>query len=336
VASPLIALTEVVRSGKVESVHLGAAIVADGDGQIVAQAGPGELASYLRSAAKPVQLLAMLESGLEREVTLTGEELAVCAASHGGEPGHVAAVRRLLARAGLDESLLRCGAAEPLDAEARAELVRAGTAPGAVHNNCSGKHAAMLICCAANGWPLDTYLAPTHPLQERIAGRVRDLAGAEPAIGIDGCGVPTFYLSLEAAAVMTARLMASAVRDGPAARIVAAMTGHPWFTSGSRRLAFALMRSVPGVLAKEGAEGFFVVGLPAERSVWGRPVALALKVADGAGEDARGREPAVIRAVLDIAALSDDERERLEPLASPPLYNAAGRIVGVVRGVLKL
>jgi L-asparaginase II len=332
----LVPVVDVIRSGVVESRHLGAAVVADPGGRILAHAGDPALASYLRSAAKPFQLLRMLESGLESGGAIPGSELALCAASHGGEEEHVAGVRRLLGRAGLDERQLRCGAHAPLDPEAARVLARAGRGPEAVHNNCSGKHAAMLITSASNGWPLESYLERGHPLQSAILAKVIDLAACVPGEGVDGCGVPTYFLPLVAAARMTASLMGLAEGDGPARRVVGVMTANPWYTSGSRRLAFKLMREVPGLLAKEGAEGFFIVGVPSDRSPFGGPVGLAIKVIDGAGEGARGREPAVASALLSLGIASSEERPQLAALATEPLRNVAGRVIGEVRGVLQL
>lgn len=333
----LVALTEVRRSGRVESRHLGAAVVVGADGRWLASAGPPELATYLRSAAKPFQLLTMLEHGLERSVTLLEPELAVCAASHGGEGEHVATVRGLLSRAGLGEELLLCGGHWPLEDAARDALLREGlTAPLPIHNNCSGKHTAMLITSATNGWPLATYLAPDHPLQARIEGVVAAMAGERPGIGVDGCGVPTYFLSLAGTARAVAALMARAAEHGAARRVVQAMTSHPWLTSGTHRLAYLLMQACPGLLAKEGAEGFFEVGIPVDRSPWGVAAGFALKVQDGAGEYARGREPAVASALLSLGVVRDAERPAVEALAVPPLRNVAGRVIGEVRGVLEL
>lgn len=320
-----------------ESRHLGAAVVADASGRVLAHAGPGQLATYLRSAAKPFQLLTMLELGLERTLTLGGEELAICAASHGGEPGHVLVVRSLLHRAGLGEELLQCGSHWPLEEPARDALLREGaSAPLPIHNNCSGKHTAMLVTSAVNGWPLATYLAPDHPLQARIEGVVGAMAGERPGIGVDGCGVPTYFLSLAGTARAVAALMVRAQEEGAARRVVRAMTGHPWYTSGTHRLAYLLMEACPGLLAKEGAEGFFEVGIPADRSPWGLPVGFALKVLDGAGEGARGREPAVASALLSLGVVRAEERSAVGALAAPPLRNVAGRVIGEVRGVLQL
>lgn len=294
------------------------------------------MSTYLRSAAKPFQLLAMLEMGLGNSLSLDAHELAVCAASHGGEGGHVLTVRRLLTRSGLGEAMLQCGGHWPLEDAARDELLRAGLRePLPIHNNCSGKHTAMLLTCVANGWPLEAYLEPDHPLQKRIESRMADLAGEAPGVGVDGCGVPTFYHSLAGTARAVAVLMAEATRGGAAGSVVAAMTSHPWYTSGTHRLGYLLMKACPGLLAKEGAEGFFVVGIPSDRSPWGVPVGLALKVADGAGECARGREPAVASALLSLGVARHDEQGAVEALAAPPLCNVAGRVIGEIRGVLR-
>jgi L-asparaginase II len=336
VAAKLAVISQVWRSGRIESVHLGAAAVADASGRLLARAGDPSLSTYLRSAAKPVQLAAMLKAGLERVLPLTGAELALCAASHGGEPGHVELVSRLLSRGGLGEHDLSCGAAWPLDGEAARQLHRSGRQATALHNNCSGKHAAMLLTCRANDWPLASYTAPEHPLQQMITAEVAALAGSAPGVGVDGCGVPTFYLPLYAAARMTAALMERAESEELAHRVIAAMTAHPWFTSGSQRLPYQLMQAVPQLLAKEGAEGFFVVGIPRQRSPWGRAVALAMKVLDGAGEEARGREPGVLAALVSLDVLSKGERELLHARANPPIHNSPGEVVGEVRGVLRL
>lgn len=330
----LVRLSEVVRSGRVESIHFGAAVVSDASGSILASAGPPSLGTYLRSAAKPVQLLTMLEVGLQRHLRLTDEELAVAAASHGGETGHVATVRALLNRAGLGEDLLRCGASAPLDGIAHEALLRAGESVSSIHNNCSGKHAAMLITCKANDWPLDSYLEPDHPLQLRIAAKVSEFAGEAAAVGVDGCGVPTFYLPLVGGARAVATLMERAEDGGEAGRVVVAMTTRPWFTSGTHRLAFRLMSLVPGLLAKEGAEGYFVVGIPRNRSPWGRAVGLAVKVIDGGGEGVRGREPAVASALLSLGVARPGEEHGLKELSRAAVVNAAGREVGEIRGLL--
>lgn len=329
-------VSEVWRSGRVESIHRGCAAVAEPGGRILALAGDPGMRSYLRSAAKPVQLLVMLEEGLDQVEGLDHRSLAVMAASHGGEPNHIALVEGLLARAGLAPADLQCGASPPLEEEAATELLRGGHTPRPIHNNCSGKHAAMLWTCRVRGWPTSTYLEPTHPLQVAITTRIAALAGEEPGIGVDGCSVPTFFVSVAGAARMTARLMELASVPGPAARVVSAMTAEPWYTSATSRFPFLLMAAAPALLAKEGAEGFFIVGIPAHRSPWGCAAGFALKVVDGAGERARGREPGIVHALQAAGVLSAREAARLEGVLKTRLVNAAGRVVGEIRGTLAL
>lgn len=331
-----VSVCEVTRSGRVESVHLGCAAIADSGGSLLAQAGDASLRTYVRSAAKPIQLLAMLEAGLDPGNSLDSRSLAIMAASHGGEPGHVDLVRSLLDKAGLESRDLRCGPAEPLENSASRRLLQQGTPADSVHNNCSGKHTAMLWTCRHRGWPTSAYLEPNHPLQQSITSRVAELAGEEPQLGIDGCSVPTFFLSVAAAARMMARFSELAERPGPAARVFSAMTQQPWFTSGTSRLPYLLMAGAPGLLAKEGAEGFFVVGIPADRSPWGRAAGFAMKVLDGSGEGQRGREPGVVSALMAAGVLSSHEVARLKHLSRPPLTNASGRVVGETVGTLLL
>lgn len=276
----------------------------------------------------------MLEEGLGRCAYLDERSLALMAASHGGEPGHVRLVHELLSRAGLHTSQLLCGPAPPLDETAHQELIRLGESPREVHNNCSGKHTAMLLTCQVRGWPLERYLDRDHPLQQAILTRISDLTGEDPGVGVDGCSAPTFFVTVMGAARMTARFMERAREGGWADRVLHAMTSQPWFTSGSCRLAYRLMTAAPGLLAKEGAEGFFIVGIPAERSPWGGAAGMALKVLDGGGESQRGREPAVLAALRSAGVLDGQEFANLAPLASPRLINAAGLDVGEVRGVL--
>jgi L-asparaginase II len=284
-------------------------VLANAAGAAVAVAGDPSRASYLRSAAKPIQLLTMLEEGLGECTHLDDRSLALMAASHGGEPGHVRLVQELLDQAGLHPSQLLCGPAPPLDEAAHRELIHLGEPPREVHNNCSGKHTAMLLTCQVRGWPLEQYLDRDHPLQQAILKRIAGLTGEAPGVGVDGCSVPTFFVTVMGAARMTARFMESTRHGGWAGRVLDAMTRQPWFTSGSCRLAYRLMTAAPGLLAKEGAEGFFIVGIPAARSPWGGPAGLALKVLDGGGDVQRGREPAILAAltsagVLDLHVLS--------------------------------
>jgi len=260
-------IAEVVRSGFVESVHHGSVAVLGGQSR-----GDVTRPVFPRSANKPLQTVGMLRAGL---VPRDGADLALISGSHFGEPLHVLRVREMLAAAGLEESALGCPAALPLAESARDAWLRAGGGPAPIMMNCSGKHAGMLATCVANGWPLDSYLDPKHPLQLAIADAVTDLAG-EPiaAVGVDGCGAPVLAFSLTALAGAFVRLVAA--EPGTAERRVAdEMRAHPELVAGTGAEDTVLMGAVPGLLAKGGAEGVVVAAVPGVGAV-------ALKIEDGA------------------------------------------------------
>jgi L-asparaginase II len=263
-------LVEVVRSGLVESRHRGHLVALSADGSVALELGDVHSPVYGRSANKPLQATAMVELGLD----LPPELLSLVCASHNGEPVHVAGVREILARAGLDEALLRNTPDLPLHVPSAHEVLRAGGGKARVLQNCSGKHAGMLTTCVVNSWPTDGYLAPDHPLQAAITATVERLAGERAGhIGVDGCGAPAHAVSLVALAQSFARL--AGAPDGTAtARVCAAMTDHPDMVGGTGRDVTALMAGVPGLVAKDGAEGVLAAALPDGRAV-------ALKIADG-------------------------------------------------------
>ncbi len=276
-------LAEVIRSGFAESRHRGSVLILGADGGPALAAGQVTGPMFPRSVNKPLQAAALLRAGLD----LDGKLLALAAASHSGEDFHVAGVREILARAGLAESALRCPPALPMDERAQREVLRAGGGPDRVHMNCSGKHAAMLACCVAAGWPVDSYLDPAHPVQVAIRRTLEELAGEHSqAVGVDGCGAPLFALSLTGVA-RALRVLVTAAAGTPERRVADAMRAHPDWTSGSRRPERALMAAVPGLLVKSGAEGAEGLALADGR-------AAAFKIEDGAS---RAR-PAVTVAVL--------------------------------------
>jgi len=264
-------LAVVVRSGVVESAHAGSVIaVGPGGGDVVVRAGDPDATVLPRSALKPLQAVGLLRAGLE----LDGELLALASASHNGERFHLDGVERLLASVGLDVDGLDNTPDLPLDAVERLGWTRAGRGPSRLAQNCSGKHAAMLVTCAVNGWPRQGYRHPEHPLQVHLAATVADLAG-EPVrvVAVDGCGAPAFGLSLTGLARAFGRL-ATAPPDRPEGRVAAAMRAHPAWVGGTGHTVTALLRACPGLIAKDGAEGVLAAALPDGG-------ALAVKIADG-------------------------------------------------------
>lgn len=280
-------LAVVTRSGVDEGVHVGHAVIVDADGGVVRAWGDPSALVLPRSSLKPAQAAALVRAGLDLPPRL----LALAAASHSAEPFQLAGVREILASAGLAESDLRTPADWPLDPQERLDWV--GREPSPLAMNCSGKHAAMLVTCRLHDWPLDDYRDPRHPLQQAIAAEVVDLAG-EPigAVGVDGCGAPVLGLSLLGLARTGARLEAGGP-DSPGTRVAGAMRTHPEYVGGSRRDVTALMRAVPGLLVKEGAEGVGLAVLP-------QGGAVAVKVVDGAE---RARQVALL-ALLVIAGIA--------------------------------
>ncbi|CCK32433.1 L-asparaginase II [Streptomyces davaonensis JCM 4913] len=310
-------VAHLIRGGVVEGIHYGSVVVLGPEGDVRLQLGDIEAAFYPRSALKPVQAVAMVRAGLP----LDGELLSLAAASHSGEERHLAGTRRILELAGVSEGDLRNVADMPFDPDVRDAWVREGRQPSQLAQNCSGKHAAMLYTCRLNGWPLEGYLDPGHPLQQAIAEIVEDLTGQRVAqVTVDGCGAPLFSVSLHGLARAAARIT-SAAPGTPEARVADAMREHAEMASGAGRDVAALMRAVPGLLAKDGFEGVQVAALPDGRAV-------AVKISDGAN---RARVPvgaaALAWAGVDPSLLAEFQGEALL---------GGGRAVGCVRPVRAL
>lgn len=265
-----VVVAEIVRSGFVEGHHYGSVVALDPDGGVDWSVGVVDEPVLPRSCNKPVQALAMVRAGLD----LPPDLLALACASHSGEPFHVEGARRILASAGLTEDALQTPPDYPIDDEARDEVIRGGGAKTPILMNCSGKHAAMLATCVLNGWPVETYLAPDHPLQLAIAATFAELTG-EPVttVAVDGCGAPLLSTSLVGLA-RAFRTLAVAT-DGPERRVADAIREHPAYVSGTRRDELALLTAIPGAIGKAGAESCYAVALPDGR-------AFALKTDDGA------------------------------------------------------
>jgi L-asparaginase II len=308
-------LAEVVRSDFVEGWHRGSVVALAADGSELWRIGDPDRPVFPRSANKPIQAVGMLRAGLD----LDGELLALACASHSGEPFHLDGVRRILAAAGLDETALQTPADYPVDEQEKLAFIRAGHPPSSIAMNCSGKHAAMLATCVANGWPLETYRATDHPLQKSLHDTVADLSGEQiAAVGIDGCGAPLFAVTLTGLAHAFAR-MATAPAGSAEARVATAIRTHPHWLSGTRRDVSALIAAVPGIIAKDGAEAVYAAALPDGRSI-------ALKVDDG-GQ--RARSPVMVAALRRLGVDVSD----LDDFATAPLFGG-GQRVGEIRPVI--
>jgi L-asparaginase II len=268
-AAGSVELAVVERSGMIESRHLGAAVVLSPDGSVLRELGDAGALVYPRSSLKPLQAVAVLRSGVD----LDGERLVLSSASHAGTPRHVATVRSMLASAGLDERALHCPADWPLDRASRDDIVAAGGDRARVTMNCSGKHAAFLLSCVHNGWSLDDYLDPGHPLQQHARATVEEFSGEMVEhTGVDGCGAPVFAVTLRGLATAVGRV-AGAEPGSDAGRLAAAIQADAWALDGPGRANTVVIERL-GLLTKGGAEGVLVMAAP-------DGTAVALKMLDG-------------------------------------------------------
>jgi L-asparaginase II len=310
-AAPLV---RVVRSGLVESVHLGHVVVCDPDGRVLAALGDPGRVLFSRSSMKPLQAAVSLRRIGE---PLPDDLIAGMCASHNGEPVHVRVVRRLLRAGGLSERDLGCPPDLPMEPGAR----RAAARPRRITHNCSGKHAGMLLACERSGADRARYLEPTHPLQREIVRAIRTATGVDPAIGVDGCGAPVHGLPLRAMATLFARLSRPerlGLLGEHAARAIAAMRSAPYLVAGRGRSDTRMMEQVPDLVTKVGAEGLHCAVL------LGAGIGVAVRIEDGGD---RAAAPALVR-TLDLLGLLDDRlRAGLSSVAAPAVLGG-GRPVG--------
>lgn len=310
-------------------MHRIAACAADDRGRALLEIGDVESPVFLRSSAKPFIAAAAVAAGAADAFGLTGPEIAVMAASHVGEPFHLAAVASILEKIGASVADLQCGAHDPYDERAARDLRREGREPTALHNNCSGKHAGILALCKRIGADTATYTDPRNPAQRAILALCARMSDDDPdawPLGVDGCGIPVYATSLRRAALAFARFATLRVADDDAAALGTvrdAMAAHPEYVAGTHQFDTALMRVSEGrIVCKSGAEGVHAVAaIP-------QGIGYASKVVDGA---ARGRAPATVAALAALGALDDERATELAAFAAPVLYNRAGSAVGNVR-----
>lgn len=319
------------RGEETESVHRVSGVLVGPEEGAESGVGDPDRLAYWRSSMKPFQALPLAEDGAVEALGLSGPELALCCASHAGTPDHVGIVAGLLERLDLPEERLHCGPHPPFDDESARAILRDGGDYTRIHNNCSGKHAGMMALAIHHGWEVRGYAGFDHPVQQRIRRSLRRWLDVDPdglRWAIDGCGVPTPYLSLRQMARAFSRLARAVGAGGPAAAVVGAMTAHPELVSGSGRPVTRVMRATGGrVLAKEGAEGVFCLAGLGEG--WG----LALKVEDGGG---RAAAPAAVEALAVAGLLSEAEAGSLADLRRPVVENTRGEPVGLLSAEVRL
>ncbi len=340
VAEPLV---QVTRGSITESRHRGHIVAVEPDETIVAYLGGPETVSYLRSSAKPHQAIPLVASGAADRFGFDEREIALACASHSGEPIHTEVAASMLKKIGLGPEALKCGVHEPFSPTVAKELREKKAEPNILQNNCSGKHAGMLALALHLGAPTETYDEATNPVQlaiGQIVSQFSSIAIEDIAVGIDGCGVPVFGITVKAMALMYARLVAppadyDADIKSACARIVSAMTAHPELIGGtSDRLDTEIMRAAPGLLvSKVGAEGVYTVGiLPSAE--WPKGLGLALKIEDG--DDHRARPTVVIESLRQLGVLGDESLEAVSRYAFFPVRNRRGDVVGEVTAEFKL
>lgn len=316
--SSFVELAVTTRSGQDESLHFGAVVILGRDGGIERELGDVSVVVYPRSSNKPIQATAMVSRGL----ALPPRLLALVCGSHDGRPEHLAAAREILSKVNLNESSLGNTPDLPLNAEAQEAVLRDGGVRSALQMNCSGKHAGMLATCVHNMWPHDmSYLQSDHPLQQHISQTMVDLTGEQVAhIGVDGCGAPAHAFSL----VGLARAFRSIIlspQNSPAGIVSSAMRAHPKMVGGPTRDVTLLMQGIPGLMAKDGADGVFAAATSDGRAV-------ALKISDGAN---RARPP-VMKAALQSLGV---DVGAVDPRAFASTIFGHGKPVGEVRVIAR-
>lgn len=323
-------LVEALRGGLVESRHRGAVAVCDADGREVFALGDVSAPVFPRSAIKALQALPLLESGAADRFSLTEAEIALACSSHSGEPFHAATALAMLQKCGRDEGALECGVHWSFQAPIMRAMAAAGDKPGALHNNCSGKHAGFVCLSCAMGVAPAGYVAAEHPVQRRVKSAIEDMTGTrldERTHAVDGCAIPTYAIPIKALAQGFARFGADhglpPDRAEAAGRIRRAVAAHPAFVAGAGRFDTLVMETLgPRAFIKTGAEGVYCAAFPE------LGLGAAIKIWDGATRAAETAMAAIIARFLPLTA---PERATLAPLFAPPLRNWNGATVGLIR-----
>jgi len=352
--TPFQPIFELTRGQIVESTHLGAIAVVDSHGNSLASYGDPQTVAFLRSSAKPFQVLPFVERGGVEQYGFTERELALACASHEGTDEHVRVARSILEKAGVDESALLCGAHMPGDVEVYRRLIKRDEAPTPIRNNCSGKHASMLAHAKMRNLPLDTYLESDHPIQQDILASFAEmclLPSNQVHLGIDGCSAPNFAVPLFNSALAYARL--TDPHDLPENRadscraVTSAMTAHPEMISSATEFDCRLMQVGAGkIVCKRGAEGYQAIGLlPGAIDADSPGIGIAIKIMEGdlgqrrldLSAYTRVRPAVALEILKQLGALNDAQLDALAEFGPVnPLTNHRGIVVGESRPVFTL
>ena len=332
-------LAKVIRGETVESIHRGHLIVVNGDGQTIFSLGNPETVTFFRSSAKPFQTMPFLTSGAALAFGFSEKEIALSCGSHSGEKMHTEAVEKMLEKVGLSESDLRCGTHLPFNEKRAEEMIRTGEKPTQLHNNCSGKHSAMLAFAKYCGADLETYDLPENPIQKAILQCVSDFTDipqGEIKIGIDGCAAPNFAVPISAMAKSFTRLVFPPKEFFTETKsacqiIVSAMMNYAEMIGGSERLDTMIMETRRGqIISKVGADGVYVAGiLPSPK--WKTGLGIAFKIEDG--DDKRARPVVAVELLRQLEILDTESLKDISPMA---ITNRRGDLVGEIVPSFKL
>ena len=337
-------LVEITRGRMVESVHYGSLAICQPDGRPLLSIGDGESSFFMRSSAKPFQALAFLERGGAEFYRLEDREVALMCASHSGTPEHLETLERLQEKIGIREDDLRCGAHAPYHAESANRLLLAGEPPRANHNNCSGKHTAMLAFAGMIGAPPDCYLDNDHPVQRAILNtfaEMCDVRSDEIELGVDGCTAPVFGLPLANAAAGYARLCQPdnlQMERAQACRMITrAMTAFPFMVAGPGRFDTDGMEAGGGAfISKAGAEGYLGLGiLPGKAKIAESALGIAIKISDG-DPDRRATGVTALAVLSALGFLDARQTESLGAYGRRAVRNWRGEEIGEIRPTREL
>lgn len=321
---PLVVRT---RAKRVESIHNGYICIIDTSRNILYNLGDPDTEVYIRSAAKPFQAIPLVESGAMEKYDITLKELAIICGSHSGEDYHLETVSSILRKIGLNEKFLRCGSAYPYNTEKKELLIQRQERPSPLYNTCSGKHAGMLALCKFFDYPLEGYTREEHPVQQliiKVLAELLDINEKDIILGIDGCDIPNYMISIKQAAYLYALLAAGNNRPsryGDSLELISrAMTTYPGMVNGSGEFCTELMFYTKGkITSKMGAEGIYGVAVPE------KGIGIFIKIADGAEE---ALYPTTVSTLKQLEVLDKDMQEKLSNWIYPPVKNHRGRIVG--------
>jgi L-asparaginase II len=323
-------LIEAVRGDAVESIHRGSFAIVDAHGRVIMAAGDTDTPVFPRSGIKPIQALALIETGAAKAFGLGHANIALACASHNGEVTHTDIIGNWLQKIGCTPDDLVCGPSLPWTDEAKAELIKNGTEPSTLHDNCSGKHTGFLTIAKHLGHPIQGYSRGDHPVQQRVIGIIEQMTGMDlfdASKGMDGCGIPTIAVPLGNLALAMARLGdphdQPEERQKACARIRNAMAMEPYLIAGKGRFCTRVVDALgQTALVKTGAEGVYCATLTE------LGLGVAIKVDDGAR---RAAEAVMMRLLMKLNVLTDRAMGKLLNLLEPPIFSRSGEVIGVLR-----